>query len=353
MTGQPVRVPYDRLHAFATAAFAAVGAKPVHAEITAHRLLEADLRGRDGHGIIRAILYVKRMRAGAYNLDPTIRIERESPVSALVDGDNGVGQVVMTRAVEIAIEKAQAAGMAWVGVFNGNHAGAGGVYPALALPHDLIGIYMAIGNANTMPPWGGLDELLGTNPLTVAIPAGEEPAIQLDIATTMTSHGTIKVMALEGRTMPEGWAVDREGNPITDPARVGEGFLLPIGGHKGFGLNLVIGMLAGVLNGAAFGADVIDHRFDHTTPTNSGQAFFAMRPDLFRDIDEFKADMDRQIRAFLASTPMPDRTIRLPGHNAARLEAENRRLGVPLKAALHADLQTMADELQLDDRLDL
>jgi len=254
-------------------------------------------------------------------------------------------------AVEVAIAKALASGMAWVGVQNGNHAGAGGVYPAMALAHDLIGLYLALGNANIMPPWNGLDPLLGTNPFTIAIPAGEEPAIQLDIATTTTSHGTIKVMALEGGTIPEGWVVDREGNPITDPAKAGDGFMIPIGGHKGFSLNMVIGLLAGTLNGAAFGEDVIDHRVDWSTPTNSGQAFFAMRPDLFRDLDDFKADMDRQIRTFLASAPMPGKTIRLPGHNAARLEEENRRLGVPLKAALYADLQALAEELRLDDRL--
>jgi LDH2 family malate/lactate/ureidoglycolate dehydrogenase len=346
-----IRFPYDRLQAFTSAVFTAVGVKPEQAAVTAHRLLEADLRGRDGHGIIRVILYSKRMRAGGYNLDPDIRVVRESPVSALVDGDNGIGQVVMTEAVELAIEKALANGLAWVGVRKGNHAGAGGVYPAMALQHDLIGVYLALGNANIMPPWNGLEPLLGTNPIAVAIPAGDELPIQLDIATTVTSHGTIKVMALSGETMPEGWVIDPQGNPITDPARAGEGFMLPIGGHKGFGLNMVIGMLAGVLNGAAFGEDVIDHRIDWETPTDSGQAFLAVRPDLFRDLDEFKADMDRHIRTFLGSAPMPGKTIRLPGHNAATLEEENRRLGVPLKPALHADLQALADELGLEDRL--
>lgn len=347
----PVRFPLERLRRFTIEAFEAVGVSAEHAAITADRLLEADLRGRDGHGIIRTILYSKRIRAGAYNLEPDIKVLRETPVSALIDGDNGVGQVVTTRAVEVAIDKAREAGMAWVGVRNGNHAGAGGVYPAMALPHDLIGLYLAVGNANIMPPWNGLDTLLGTNPIAIAIPAGEEPAIQLDIATTTTSHGTIKVLAMEGGTMPEGWVSDREGNPITDPARAEEGFMMPIGGHKGFGLNVVIGLLAGVLNGAAFGEDVIDHRVDWTTPTNSGQAFLAIRPDLFRDLDDFKADMDSQIRSLLSSTPMPGRTIRLPGHNAAHLEAENRRLGVALKPALLEDLQALAAELELDDQL--
>lgn len=346
-----VRFPLDRLRPFVASVFTTVGVPPEHAEITADRLLEADIRGRDGHGIIRSTLYSQRIRAGAYNLNPTIEAVRETPVSALIDGDNGVGQVVMTHATEQAMYKAAESGMAWVGTVNSNHAGAGGVYPALALKHDLIAIYLAVGNANTMPPWGGLDPLLGTNPLAVAIPAGDEPPIQLDIATTVTSHGTVKVAAMAGESIPEGWMVDREGNPITDPQRAGEGFLLPIGGHKGFGLNMVIGLLAGVLNGAAFGAEVIDHRVDWSTPTNSGQAIFVMRPDLFRDLDEFKQDMDRQIRSLRDSEPMPGKTIRLPGQEARRREQEALELGVPIREPVLRQLQELAAELDLEDRL--
>ena len=346
------RFPFERLHAFVAGIFSALGAPPQHAGITAARLLEGDMRGRDGHGIIRVILYSKRIRAGAYNLEPSITVVRESPVSALVDGDNGLGQVVMTQATEMAIAKARQSGMAWIGTRNSNHAGAGGVYPALALEHDLIAMYLTVGNANTMPPWGGLDPLLGTNPLAVAIPAGEEPPIQLDIATTVTSHGTVKVAAMAGESIPEGWMVDREGNPITDPRRADEGFLLPMGGHKGFGLNVVIGLLSGVLNGAAFGDEVIDHRVDWTSPTNSGQALFVMRPDLFRDLDDFKRDVDRHIRALRSSTPMAGKTIRMPGDEARRREQEARDLGVPVRPALLSQLRELAIELGLDDRLD-
>ena len=349
---EPIRFPFERLRAFVAGVFIALGAPPEHAGITADRLLEADMRGRDGHGIIRALLYSKRIRAGAYNLEPHIEIVHETPVSALIDGDNGIGQVVMTVATEQAIQKAVANGMAWVGTRNSNHAGAGGVYPALALEHDLVAIYLAVGNANTMPPWGGLDPLLGTNPLAVAIPAGEEPAIQLDMATTATSHGTVKVAAMAGESIPEGWMVDREGNPITDPRLAGEGFLLPIGAHKGFGLNVVIGLLSGVMNGAAFGDEVIDHRVDWTSPTNSGQALFVMRPDLFQEIGEFKRSMDRHIRALRNSTPMPGKTIRMPGEEARRRQDEAMRIGVPVRPALLSELQELAAELGLDDRLD-
>ncbi len=146
---------------------------------------------------------------------------------------NGLGPVVMTRATETAIAKAADVGMAWVGTRNSNHAGAGGVYAALALERGMIGMYFAI--ANVMPPWGGTERLLGTNPIAVAIPAGDQPAFQLDIATTVASHGTIKVTAQRGAAMPEGWIVDTEGNPITDPSRANEGLLVPIGDYKGAG----------------------------------------------------------------------------------------------------------------------
>jgi LDH2 family malate/lactate/ureidoglycolate dehydrogenase len=348
----PIRFPYARLRSFVSAAFEAVGVLPDHAGITADRLLEADMRGRDGHGIIRVSLYVKRIQGGGYNLDPDITVVRQTPNSALVDGDNGIGQAVMTFATEVAIAKAQANGLAWAGTRHGNHAGAGGVYPALALKEGLIALYMAVGNANTMPPWGGVEPLLGTNPLAVAIPAGEEPPIQLDIATTVTSHGTVKVAAMAGESIPEGWMVDREGNPITDPRRADEGFLLPIGGHKGFGLNLVIGLLAGVLNGAAFGAEVIDHRTDPGSPTNSGQAILVMRPDLIMDSSQFRQAMDRHIRALRDSEAMPGHRIRMPGEEALRREEESRRLGVPVRPAILAQLQGLAEELGLEDGLD-
>lgn len=321
-----------------------------HAAITARRLLEADLRGRTGHGIIRVPQYVTRIEAGGINLRPQITRLRETPVSALVDGDNGLGQVVMTRAAQAAIEKAKVSGLAWVGTVHSNHAGAGGIYTALALPHDLISIYMAVASANVMPPWGGRDRLLGTNPISIAIPAGSETPFQLDIATTVTSHGTIKVLAQAGETMPEGWVIDRAGNPITDPHRADEGFLMPIGGYKGSGLNMAIGLLAGVLNDAAFGADVIDHRVVPDQEANTGQALLVMRPDLFRDLDDFKSAMDRHLRELRGTGPPG--TVHIPGDGAAALEAEQRGRGVSVAPALLDQLRGLAQRFELGDRLE-
>ncbi|MEW6673076.1 MAG: Ldh family oxidoreductase [Thermodesulfobacteriota bacterium] len=342
-----------RLENFVRAALEAHGVSDDHARICALRMIEADLRGMDGHGIYRLPGYCRRIEAGGYNLRPDIQVRRETAVSALVDGDNGLGQVVVTFAVELAVRKAKENGMAWIGIRGSNHAGAGGVYAALGLPHDLISMYMAIGNANHMPPWGGVDLLLSTNPVAYAIPTGAEPPIVLDMATTVASYGKVKVTAQKGKTLPEGWMMDREGRPLTDPKRIHEGFLLPIGGHKGFGLNFVIGALAGVLNSAPFGSAVIDFNKDFQTPTNSGQVYFTMRPDLFRNLADFKAEMDERIREIRNSTPMKGaEPIRLPGEMALARERRMRAEGVPIAPPVLEQLRQIAQKLSLKDRLE-
>jgi LDH2 family malate/lactate/ureidoglycolate dehydrogenase len=347
-----MRFPVARLEGFVTAVFEAVGALPKHAAIVATRLVEGDLRGRTGHGLMRVRQYVERARAGGINLDPNIQVVHESPVSGVVDGDNGFGPVVVTRATETAIAKAEASGIGWVGARNSNHAGAAGVYPAMALRRGLGAIYMAVAAGNVMPPWGGIERLLGTNPIAVAIPAGESPAFQLDMATTVTSHGTIRVMETAGRPLPEGWVVDAAGHPITDPARADEGFLLPIGGHKGSGLNIMIGLLAGVMNGAAFGHDVVGRIGPLSTPTNTGQTIVVFRPDLFMTAVEFAASMDRHLGELRASAPARGSDpVRLPGERAVELEEEQRRLGIPVPAQLLEDLRRLADELGVADPL--
>jgi L-2-hydroxycarboxylate dehydrogenase (NAD+) len=344
-----VRFPFERLVAFARDVLVAVDALPEHAEVTARRLLEADLRGRTGHGLIRIPQYVMRIEAGGIDLRPEISVLRETPVSALVDGDNGLGQVVMTLAAETAMAKATESGMAWVGTVHSNHAGAAGVYTVMAARRDLIALYVAVASANVMPPWGGQERLLGTNPISIAIPAGDGDPYVLDIATTVTSHGTIKVLAQAGEQMPEGWVVDQEGNPILDPNRADEGYLMPIGGYKGSGLNIGLGLLAGVLNGAAFGEEVIDHRKVPGQPANTGQAMFVMRPDLFSDLEEFRAGMDHHLSVLRAAGPPG--SIRLPGDVAAELETERSAEGIPVGEVLLGQLRDLGARLGLEDRL--
>ena len=348
---EPRRYSHEALERYTAGILRATGVATDHARITAERLLEADLRGRTGHGLIRIPLYVRRIEAGSVNLRPKVSVVSEGPTSALVDGDNGLGQVVMTEAAAIAISKATAMGMAWVGAVNSNHAGAAGIYPAMAARQGLVSIYMAVGNANSMPPWGGNEKLLSTNPIAIAVPAGGGAPFQLDIATTVASHGTIKVAAQSGRQMPVGWVIDADGEPITDPDRAHDGFLMPIGGYKGSGLNIAIGLLAGVLNGAAFGRAVVDQNAELASPTNTGQAMFVMRPDLFGSDDPGAAVAEHlaDLRDSGSNHPGP---LRLPGDEAARLEAENRALGIAVPPRLLEELDAIARRLGADELRD-
>lgn len=348
MTGSPsVRhIPADDLKALMVAILEAQDVLPDHAEITAQRLLEADLRGRYGHGVSRLVPYSGRIRAGGYNLRPDIAIRHETPVSALVDGDDGIGQVVVTRAVELAIDKARTSGIGWVGTTRSNHAGAAGIYTALALREGLAALYFAVASANAMPPWGGRERLLGTNPMAVAFPGGDGPGFELDIATTVASHGSIDVKEHAGEPLPEGWVADFDGNPITDPKRVGEGFLLPIGGYKGSGLNIMIGLLAGTMNGAAFGGSVVDFRRDGSTPTNTGQTILVFRPDLFAPREEYDRRVASVLREFRESAPMvAGEPVTLPGDNARATIERNLREGVPVPGVVVDRLRELATDV--------
>lgn len=337
------RAPLERLHRFIVEVLVALDVLPDHAEITATRMLDADLRGRSGHGIIRLPLYCSRIEAGGVNLRPDIRLVHESPVSALVDGDDGLGHPILEFATDLAMAKARQIGMAWVGTRNSNHAGAAGVWVDRAVREGLIAIYLAVANANGMPPWGGRERLLGTNPIAIGIPTRNRPPFLLDIATTVASHGTIKVAAQAGEQMPVGWVVDAEGNPITDPNRADEGFLVPIGGYKGSGLNIVIGLLAGVLNGAAFGREVINFRTDLASNTNTGQSIFVMRPDLFGAPDVILGEFDRQLDDLAGSESMTGEPIRLPGDRVEEVAADVRAGGVEVPGSLASQLATLAD----------
>ena len=246
------------LTAFIKRAFEAAGLPGSDADILAGLMVEADLRGSDTHGVIRLPLYLRRLKAGGVNPRPNIRIVQEKPATALVDGDNGMGHLVMRFAAMTAIEKARHAGVGWVGARMSNHAGPAALYAMMPLAHDMIGLYLAVGSNNHLPPWGSTENLLGTNPIAIAIPAGEEPPIVLDMAPTVAAFGKVRLKMQRGEEMPVGWMIDRNGKPLTDPKHAEEGLLLPIGDYKGYGLSLIIGLLAGTLNGAAFGREVID-----------------------------------------------------------------------------------------------
>jgi L-2-hydroxycarboxylate dehydrogenase (NAD+) len=339
------RFSFDELVDLVARLFRAVDVPDDDAVITASRLVEADFRGRTGHGLIRVVPYLERIRSGGLNPRPAMRILHETAASAQLDADNGLGTVAMTRATELAVGKARESGVAIVGTVHSNHAGAAGLYPAMAAAQGFVGIYCAVANANGLPPWGGTDPILGTNPLAIAVPTADGRPFLLDIATTTASHGAIKVARQEGRKLPVGWVVDAAGAPITDPARADDGYLVPIGGYKGAGLTIAVGLLAGVLNGAAFGRDVVDARADLVTPTNTGQLLIALRADVFRPLETVLRDVADALAEIRTSDSVDGGPLRLPGDRAAELEAEHRRLGLEVPAPVLAALEAVRTDL--------
>ncbi len=340
------RAAISELTRFIAAVLASVGIPKPDAEKVAALMAEADARGADGHGIFRLPQYVKRIQSGGINVRPEIRVIREQAASALVDGDNAMGHLVMRRAAEIAVEKARAAGVAWVGARNSNHAGPAMLYARMPLARDMIGIYIAVGSANHLPPWGGTEMLLSTNPIAIAVPGARHEAIVLDMATTNAAYGKVKIKAQRGEAMPEGWMMDRLGQALTDPKRANEGFLLPIGGPKGYGLALMFGLLAGTLNGAAFGKDVVDFNADSKSLTNTGHAIVAVNIAAFAEVAAFKQSVDEIWEQMKSSPRLPGvDEIRLPGERSAKILEERMTNGVPVSAELRRALDELADRV--------
>ncbi|AGG33153.1 Putative malate dehydrogenase [beta proteobacterium CB] len=315
------------------------------AQVVAQLMVKSDLVGADGHGIFRLPAYIKRIRAGGINLAPNIHIEREQGATALINGDNALGHLVMNKAVDIAIEKVKQHSVCWVGSHYGNHSGAASVYVRKLAEQGYIGIYMAVGNANHMAPWGGIDLLLSTNPIAIAVPSGDKPIVLLDIATTVAAYGKVKLAAQKGEPIPDTWMIDKNGQPITDPKKSSEGSLLPIGGYKGYGLAVMIGLLAGALNNAAVGKDTIDFNAHHDLITNTGQTIIAVDPSAFGDKELFTARVIALVDDLKASSKLPGvNQIRVPGDGAARVMAERLQNGIPISTELQESLNNCAKE---------
>ena len=345
-------VSADRLRQFIGQAFRAVGMPEVDAHLVAALMVEADLYGADGHGAFRLPQYVRRIRAGGVKLKPEIRVVSERAGMALVDGDNAMGHLVMRFAARLAIEKARASGVAWVGARMSNHAGPAQLYVRMAAAAGMCGLYFCVGNANHLAPWGGLDMLLSTNPIAVAIPGLEEPAVVLDMVTTTTAYGKVKTYAQAGKPMPEGWMIDREGRPLTDAKRANEGLLVPLGGmeagYKGYGLALVLGLLAGSLNGAAMGRDVVDFNADDASVTNTGHTIIAIDPAAFGDPAEFRRRVDGMVRDIHNSARLPGvERITVPGERSRATHEARAASGVSIPAPLQASLEKLAGELKI------
>ncbi len=337
-----MNIPALQLTQFATDVLTACGMPAADAATTAGCILEADLTGADAHGIFRLPQYVDAFDKKNINPRADIRTLEQGPATALIDGDNGMGHLAVTRAMQRAIELAKNAGLAWVGVRHSNHAGAGGVYAAMAAEQGMVGIYGAVSGFNQMAPWGGAEPLLGTNPLAIGIPAGRQAPVIIDTATSIASAGMIKAAALRGETIPAGWMIDpATGDAVTDPAKMMHSLLAPIGEHKGSGLALAIGLLAGSLNGASFGREI-----PHSGSgfgVNSGQFIIVLDVARFAPNRDFGGAIDRHIDDLAQSTPLPgvDR-VRVPGQARAARKQERLANGIAISAPLKQQLDALA-----------
>lgn len=335
----------EALQDFVARALSARGVPGQDANKVAGLMVEADIYGYGTHGVFRLRQYLARLEGGGCNQAPNISVLQQTVATALIDGDNGLGHLAMAAARDLAMEKARQAGIGWVGVRRGNHAGPLALYVRPQAEAGLLGMAAAVGSANHVPPYGGTDLLLGTNPIAFSAPAeGPDPFV-FDMATTVAAMGKIKTLLQQGADMPEGWMVGRDGKPLTDPARKSEGFLLPIGGPKGFGLSVAIGLMAGVLNGAAFGSDVVDFTSDTTSPTNTGQFVMALDPAAFGLGDGFAETARRVFGEMRASPPLPGHhPVRLPGDGKTQAAETRRRQGLTLNPALRKDLDALAEK---------
>ena len=329
------RIPTAAITGFIADAMVNCGVPSNDSGKIAELMLEADLVGAEAHGIFRLPQYVQRLKLGSTNAKPNIRVKRTAPATALINGDNGMGHLVVARAAETAIELARECGGA-------------GVYAALPLKADMVGIYSAVANANHMPLAGGAEPLLGTNPLAIAIPAGEEAPVVLDIATSIVSYGTIKNHKLLNRPLKGDWMINpKTGEAVTDPQKSGEALLLPMGGYKGAGLALVLGLLAGTLNGALFGCDCVDFNAEPGKVTNTGQFVLALDPSRFQPLAQFKAEVDRHMRELRKSKSLPGQSVRLPGEERAKRRADRLANGLALAPELLRQLDKLAAELSI------
>lgn len=337
-------VPADLLE-FGSRVFEQLDVPPDAAREASACLVKAELRGVDSHGLVRLPVYARRLRAGVVKARPAVQVMAVTGATALVDGDNGLGPVVGSHAMDAAIGLAAAHGIGFVGVKNSNHFGPAAFYVEKAIAHECIGLAISNAPAN-MAPFGGRQRLLGTNPIAVGIPAGEEPSLLFDAATSVVARGKIIVAAQNGEPIPEGWAIDPEGFPTTDADRALAGAVLPFGGPKGSAIALIIDVLCGVLTGAAFAAH-INTLEDLSEPQNVGHAVAALRTDLFLPRDEFRARMDDILRQLRSSPPSPGAGPRVlvPGEIERAYERRHLEIGLALAPPVAAQLSRLGDEL--------
>jgi LDH2 family malate/lactate/ureidoglycolate dehydrogenase len=347
---------YEQLAAFTTSVFKQIGCSDADAALATEVLVSADLRGIDSHGVARLSGYVRLWEAKRINATPAIKIVHETPSTAVVDGDAGLGLIVAPFAMQVAIEKAKQVGTGWVSVRNSNHFGIAGYHAMMALQHDMIGMAMTNASALVAPTFS-VERMLGTNPIAVAIPAQEQPPFVADFATTTAANGKLEILQRKNADAPVGWVQDKEGHHSTNANALKEGgSLLPLGSdkehgsHKGYALGSIVDIFSAVLSGASYGPWAPPFPAYVPMPENMpgqglGHFFGAMRVDAFRPADEFKQHMDNWIGRFRQAKPADgyDKVL-IPGDPEREIALLRRKSGIPLVKAVEDDLKQLAEK---------
>jgi L-2-hydroxycarboxylate dehydrogenase (NAD+) len=350
---------YNHLYHFTHAVFSKMGCPDEQAATAAKALLSADARGIDSHGVARLTGYVRLWEAKRINATPDIKIVHETPSTAVVDGDAGLGLVVAPFAMQVAIEKAKAVGTGWVSVRNTNHFGIAGYHAMMALEHDMIGMAMTNASALVAPTFS-VEKMLGTNPIAVAIPAGDQPPFVADFATTTAANGKLELLQRKNADTPLGWVQDKEGHPSTDANILKkQGALLPLGSdrehgsHKGYALGSIVDIFSAVLSGASYGPWAPPFPAYVAMPENMpgkglGHFFGAMRVDAFRPAEEFKHHMDNWIRRFRSATPAEGyEKVLIPGDPEREMEAVRMKEGIPLVDSVIEELREVGAKFSI------
>jgi len=328
-----------------TEIFVAAGAPAEEAKLVSEFLVKANLAGHDSHGVIRIIQYVKAIERGDVKPGAKIEITRETPSSAILNGNWGFGQVVAKRAMEIAIEKAKENSVSTVYAFNVYHIGRLADYTLMATQHDMIGIAMA-NSSKSVAPYGGRERLLSTSPISYAFPTEKETPFVLDIATSVCAEGKVRVKLHKGEKLPDGWIIDKDGNPSNNPKDYYEGgAILPLGGdsvgYKGFGLALVVDVLSGILPGAGCSYEA--------EKKGNGVFFEVIDIQSLMPVNEFKRQIDRLIRTIKSSKLRPGfKEILTPGEPEFRTEQKRLKEGIYLPEKTWEEIKSIAERMNVN-----
>jgi L-2-hydroxycarboxylate dehydrogenase (NAD+) len=350
----------EYLEQFTRKVFEKMGCSPEDAKMATDVFVAAELRGYSSHGMIRIKDYYQLWKADRINIKPNVRIVHESPSTAVVDGDGAIGMIAATKSMQIAIEKAKTAGTGWVSTKGSNHYGFAGYYSMMALKHDMIGISLTIANP-LVAPTGSVEPMLGTNPISVSVPAGKYPPFVSDFSTTPIARGKLAIAAKKGEKVPLGWVQDADGMPSDDPDIITRGgSMVTLGGsiqhgsHKGYALSAIVDILSAVLSGANFGPfcppslaylPVKEEKVGEGT----GHFFGAMRIDGFQKPEVFKARMDKWIETFRNAKPATDcERVLIPGDIEREKEERIRKEGINVIEPVQKEVKEIADELGID-----